>query len=236
MERDSKPDFLPEKVLKVYKSGTDAYYIEIHPVYQRKGDYAIGAGQPLTKKTLQKLLGAAIAEEGDHIWWDNPIMPDCLLSFCVEKYKRHILWWRPKRSVDMLFAEKIGLKDGPVNIPAMLFFSHLDKIRIFALKENKRPTLRTNLYAAPLLNAIADNHLCWGNVSNNVHEIMEIDKEIDTWENYLWNSRFSHGGSAKVTKADIITVYKKIAGTKKQFPVSQLIPQSITVNDLIKEL
>lgn len=233
---NEEADFTPVKVLKVYSGDKDSFYIEVHPVYKTKNEYRVGAGVPLTKKTLQKLLGAAMSSDDKSIWWDNPIMPDCLLSFCAEKYKRHIMWWRPKKIINMTFTEKFSLKDGPIHMPAMLFFSHLDKIRIFAMKENKRPTLRTNLYAAPLLNSIAKNELCWGNVSNKVHEIMEIDKEIITWENYIWNSRFSHGGSAKVTKTDIIPIYKRLIGTDKQFPLKELVNEFIFVNDLIKEL
>ena len=235
MERDSKPDFQPEKVLKVYKSGSDAYYIEVHPVYKRKDQYTLGAGQPLTRKTLQKLLGAAMAEDGDHIWWDNPIMPQCLLSFCVEKYKRHIMWWRPKTVYNMLFADGMSLKSGPVSMPAMLFFVQLDKIRIFALKESKRPTFMTKLFHAPLLNSVENNQLCWGNVSNETHDVLPIDKELGMWEHYLWNSKFSHGGAGTATKHPIIDVYKKI-GHNKPFPLKELVDTGFYVEDLINEI
>jgi PRTRC genetic system protein B len=234
---DHKENFIPAKVLKVYKGEDDTYYIEVHPVYNKKGVFSIGAGMPLTRKTLQKLLGAAMSDGIESIWWDNPIMPECILSFCQEKYKRHIMWWRPARSIEMLFTDTAKLQSGTIRMPAMLFFSHLDKIRIFALKENRRPTLKTTLYAAPLLNSIADNHLCWGNVSNQVHNVIQIDKEIDTWENYLWNSQFSHGGSAKVTKKTaVMTLYKRLLETKKPFPPSELVNTFITVGELLKSL
>lgn len=234
MERYNKPDFLPEKILKVYKSGTNNYYIEVHPVYNKKGKLAIGAGQPLTKKTLHKLIGVAMSDSTENIWWENPIMPQHLLSFCSEKHKRHIMWWRPKGKINMLFSEGMKLTSGLISMPAMFFFVHLDKIRIFALKENKRPILSTKLYHAPLLNVIQDNQLCWGNVSNETHDILPIDKELLMWENYLWNSKFSHAGSAITSKKPIMEIYKSLC-EGKPFPMSELRNTGINVNQLIKD-
>jgi PRTRC genetic system protein B len=231
---DEVRNFDPVNILKMYKNPDKGFYIEIHPVYKQKENYRIGAGKPLTKKTLQKLLGAAMSDDSKNIWWEHPILPECILSFCSEKYKRHILWWRPKTLYQMSFDERLKLKSGLVSMPALLFFSKLDKIKIFALKENKRPTIKTKLFIAPLLNSIADNELCWGNVSNQIHNIMEIDKEINTWENYIWNSNFSHGGSVKATKHSIIEIYQKIG--HKPFPIRELIDTKLIVNDLIEKL
>jgi len=232
--KDGKPDFVPEKILKVYKSGTDAYYIEIHSVYMKKGELAVGAGHPLSKKTLQKLIGVAMSDNTENLWWEHPIMPECLLSFCAEKYKRHIMWWRPKGKVEMLFVDGTKLKSGPVSMPAMLFFVQLDKIKIFALKENKRPTLHTKLYHAPLLNAVAENQLCWGNVRNETNDILPVDKELFMWENYLWNSKFTHAGSAVTSKKPIMDIYKGLC-EGKPFPMKELVDTGIYVKQLIDE-
>lgn len=236
MERQN--DFRPVKVLQVYQSGNN-YYIEIHDVYlntvNTKQEYAMTSGRPLDKKTLRKLLGVSSEKDYTEKIWEKPLIDSGILAFRHEKYSRYILWWRPRKAVHIIFRDDKKVKPGIYKMPAMLFFANLDKLKIFALKENSRPALNTKLYMAPLYNATAGNEMCWGNVYHETEEIIEIDKEMTIWEDALWKSVFTHPG-VTVSKNNLSDIYKKMAKTNGQFPSNELIDSKITINDLIKDL
>jgi len=212
-------DFKPSKVLKVYSSASK-HYIEIHNVYPDKDKYKLGAGSPLTKNVMKKLMSSCMdvteTQSNDIKMFDSSIL------YCVpEKYKRVIVWWRPAKAINMSFTNI--LKDGEIWMPPMLFIVQHDNLSIFAMKENRRPTLHTKLYNAPLLNNVTDNKMCWGSVNISIDASADVNTEVQAWENKLWFSRFAHAGSLKSTNTDIIKLYKSLLNTRKKFPIKELV-------------
>lgn len=221
-------NFIPSKVLKVYKSPADGYYIEIHNVYKykQKEQYHLGSGMPLTRNTMRKLMSSTLS--ADTSQYEDIKIFDKGILYCVhEEYKRVIVWWRPARKIYMHFSQT--LTDGEIWMPPMLFIVKNDDLMIFAMKQNSRPKLNTMLYNAPLLNNISENKMCWGSANIKLKASSDVNTEIQAWENRLWMSRFAHAGNLKATKTtDIIKLYKDLLKTKRKFPVSELVSANKT--------
>ena len=228
-------DFQPCNVLKIYRQEfNDNYYIEIHGViYNRAtGESILGAGRPLQKKTFQRLLGTA-GDDNYNSSFQNILLSPRLLACEPIKYKRHILWYDPAGSKEILFTKEIKLEDGIYSMPALLYFVSLDKIKVFAMKTgNKRPGLHSNLYFAPLFNQIESHEFCWGNVKKDVSAINEIDSEMNAWDAFLWNSRFSEYNTS-VTKKSLTMIYKKVKNKVNKFPNEELIDTKLTIKTLL---
>ena len=231
-----RQDFAPEKVLKVYKQiFKNNYYIEIHNVTKKNqsdNEFELGPGRALTKRTFRKLLGAAYSSEISS-YFEGMLLDPRLLACEPVKHKRYIIWYDPAKTREISFTENNALKSGLYSMPALLYFVIGDTIRVFAMKTNKhRPVITTKLYHAPVMNRVSDYQLCWGSVKCETSHIDEIDAEMNAWENFLWNSRFSHGGGFTATKDPINKIYKSVFGGKKSFPSAQLQDTKLTITDL----
>lgn len=233
-----RQDFAPDKVLKVYKQiFKNNYYIEIHNVtkkMQSDSEFELGPGRTLTKRTFQKLLGAAYSNEIS-TYFEGMLMDPRLLACEPVKHKRYIIWYDPVQVREINFTENNILKSGMYSLPALLYFVMGDTIRVFAMKTGKRrPAIDTKLYHAPIMNRVSDYQLCWGSVKCEVAHIDEIDAEMKAWENFLWNSRFSHTGGAAASKTSMTKIYQSTFEGRKAFPIAELRDTKLTIIDLFK--
>ena len=240
MERtQNKKPFLPEKIIKVYQQAMISnYYLEIADVIHAKpkpdgnwpkpDEFHVGAFRPLGKNTIRRIAGAA----SDHKIEDltrNAFLDPGLLRFSPFYHNRHILWYRPATQKELVF-RKESLK---VWMPAMLYFVVFDNLRIFALKSNSRPTLKTQLFIAPIMNLSGPYGICWGSVKVT-HEIKEIDTEMQFWEDRLWTSTFAHVGH-RCSKSEIMSLYRESAKYNSKFPKKELIRLDMTVLDILQK-
>lgn len=222
-------EFVPKALLKIYRNEDNHSYIEVHNVINGK---EILPGAPLTKKALSNLIG--IAEDNNNInSFSKSFVPQNLLSVEFKLYKRHILWYLKKGIYDLKF-QGIKLKDGRYPMPALLFFVVHGDLKIFALRTgNTRPKLDTQLYHPPIFNT-SGNGLCWGNVRKD-NEQIEIDEEMDRWENLFWNSKFTIHGPGIIKSENLFSLYKSLYGGKKSFPVKELVKTKLTIHSLLKK-
>jgi len=228
-------DFVPCKIIKVYQQqNKDNYYLELHNVIRDKNTnkLMVGSGRPLQRKTMGRLLSAVHSNEVNS-YFKKPLIDIRLLSCEPLKYKRHILWYDKPMLHPMIFSDRFGLEDGKYHFPAMLYFVSMDTIRFFAMKTgNKRPVLSTKLYHAPMFNTINDNTICWGSVKKDTSGITEIDSEMDAWDTFIWQSKFSHGGNGVTTKEDLVKIFKKTKDGNRKFPLTSLIDTKMVLGDL----
>jgi len=236
--KEDEHNFYPCHILKIYRQDfKDKYYIEIHNVMREKTTDigTLSAGRPLQKKTFQRLLGSASDIE-QKSYFQNILLDPRLLACEPAKFKRHILWYDKAGPKRMIFTKDVKTKTGMYSMPALLYFAYLDKIKIFAMKTgNKRPDQYTKLYFAPLFNQIENHELCWGSVKKDTSEIEEIDKEVEAWDNYLWQSRFSEYGGIKVAERAIHVIYKEIKNGTNKFPGKDLRDADLTITGLFNK-
>ncbi len=59
-----------------------------------------------------------------------------------------VLWYTRSQERQMHFISSLGLPNGRANIPAMLWYADKEKLSVFALKDNRRPSEKTALHYA----------------------------------------------------------------------------------------
>jgi PRTRC genetic system protein B len=231
-----KEVFIPTNILTVYSRGSDrAYYIEASDVINKKGKYVPGPGRPITKEVMRNLINTVFDDRSEkkNCLKDNYI-GEHILFFVPETHNRRIVWYRKAMQIQMIFSSKLNIPKAKIWMPAMLFNVSIGHLSIYALTQNKRPTLTTKLYHPPLLNLISENTLCWGGVRTKIPEGITIDDEIKLWEDYLWKSEFSHAGSAPSTRTDILKLLRNIAKTEEKFPLTELKSTGKTLKTILK--
>lgn len=157
-----------------------------------------------------------------------------ILFFVPESHNRRIVWYRKAMQIQMIFSSKLNIPKAKIWMPAMLFNVSIGHLSIYALTQNKRPTLITKLCHPPLLNLISGNTLCWGGVRTKIPEGITIDDEIKLWEDYLWKSEFSHAGAGISTKTDIVKLLRKLGKSGEKFPTDQLLSTNQTLRSILK--
>ena len=210
------------------RNGHDEYYIEAHNVLNGKNGYHLGAGRPLSKKAMRRIIGT-VAEQKIEKFTKSMLLPETLLQFSPLYHERHIVWYQPQKQYTLIFRKK-KMK---LWMPAMLYAVVFDQFFLFSLKSNKRPTPASRLYVAPVMNLIDSTKMCWGSVSTK-HDLQAIDQEMNFWEDRLWNSAFAHIGSV-CSKHEITSIYKDLERSGKKFPKAELIYTNMTLGQFIKD-
>lgn len=159
----------------------------VHDVSTVHGRLTIQQGSPITVDALQALatgLGRKL---------ENCLLDERILSVSLGR----MLWWAPQARRRIWFnsadkEKKATMKKVNGKIvahPALLFAAEGSNLRVFALAENKRPTLGTKLYRAPYWNLNQTGLMCQGNVTLPSIASPALMKDF---ESGFFNSSFSH--------------------------------------------
>lgn len=220
-----KNDFVLEKVLKVYKQQpNNNYYIEMHGIMQSN---KLGPGRALTRSAMVKIVGA-VNVKANAEYFSQPLLDPRLLAVDPIKHKRHIIWYDKPKIRELLFIDGHSLKTGMYSTPGFIYFLHLGKFRCFAIKNpRQRPDLMTQLYHPPLFNTIGDFQFCWGSVKTRGQKSDHVEVEMKQWEEFLWNSRWSHGQNVYEK------LYKATDHGKKPFNTRTLASAHMNLKTLI---
>lgn len=190
--------FVPQMALIVYacQDGYEKYYIESRPIL----DGNMGAGAPLTEKTynlMVKGLEDKQKKKKEQILSIGGAIPECLLYFNYEPERLKLIWHRPAEQRVMHFAENLHIPEGPAMVPPMLYVAEKGGLKVFALKDNKRPGEKTKLYIPPFHNCSSSGSVCLGSAKAKYPERLEYAKLMEYYEQLFWGSNFTHNGAAE---------------------------------------
>jgi PRTRC genetic system protein B len=144
------------------------------------------------------------------------------------------VWQTAPQEVNLFFAKTLGITCGKAKVPALIWKATKDNLFIYALKEEKKPSEKTILYHAPFFNIYQDGRVCMGTVDIEINHKCFLEEFIQQWEEYFWNSYFSHliDGYSPV-KANIVQLWQGQVNSGKDFPKEVLIKNGKTIKDLI---
>ena len=72
-----------------------------------------------------------------------------------------------------------------------------------------------------------------GTVSVDIKNSASVEEFTQAWEDYFFNSYFSHSLSANLTKKNIVSLWKDLIGTDKPFPKEVLKKNNKTLKNLL---
>lgn len=233
--------YIPQKAILIYQSiyekenesrESTGIYVESYDIGE-KGN-PINA-HPLTIKemlALSEVLQSA-KELQTNYFTSRGLLPDNVLHLEATE-TGSIIWYTPTQAVNLFFASALGIPGGKAFVPAMIWKADRENLSVFALKDNKKPTIHTKLYHAPFFNVYQNGRVCMGTVDVEVQQERCLEDFMTKWEGYFWNSYFSHlmEGFTPV-KGNIVLLWKQLIRTNEPFPVSVLKPNRQTVENLL---
>ncbi|WP_312304055.1 PRTRC system protein B [Chryseobacterium sp.] len=131
--------------------------------------------------------------------------------------KGSVIWYTKAKKAKLFFTESLEIPNGIASIPAMLWMASKQHLTVFTLISDKRPTEKTALYHAPFFNVYENGNVCMGTVNVDIKKSASVEEFIRAWENYFFNSRFSHLNH-NPTNSNCVNLWKELVNTDKTFP------------------
>jgi PRTRC genetic system protein B len=130
--------------------------------------------------------------------------------------------------------KRLGIPSGKAHVPAMVWKATKEQLYVYAIKEKRRPDEQTKLFDAPYFNLHEDGMVCMGTVQVEFEEDCCLEDFIERWEQYFWNSKFSHliHHYSPVT-GNIVQLWQGLIGQDKPFPIELLKKNDLILKDII---
>lgn len=145
----------------------------------------------------------------------------------------YAVWTTPAMKVDLFFTRDLGLTDGSYPLPPLLWKADREHLWVYALASTKKLLPSTKLLRSPFFNVYNDGKVCMGDVDIEIDKNLGLEKFMQSWQSYFFNSKFSHViGNTSPIEGNIIQFWQGLNNQKK-FPVEFLLPHSQTIKNLI---
>jgi PRTRC genetic system protein B len=117
----------------------------------------------------------------------------------------------------------------------LLWYATKQELTLFALAANRRPCEGTPLYHAPFFNVNQNGTVCMGTVDVNIKKSSSLEEFIAAWENYFFNSYFSHlMHNHNPVNGNCVSLWKNLIETGKPFPKAMLKKNSRTLKNIVR--
>ena len=192
---------------------------------------------PLTEKeakTLVKALNTKTQKEKSKDFLKpKGILPTNILQINPSE-NGSVLWFTKSMKKQLYFTENLEISNGRAEVPAMLWFANKRSLKIFALSSNQRPTEKTSLFYAPFFNVYENGNVCMGTVDVHIQNSTSLEEYIKNWENYFFNSYFSHlMNEHNPIKGNFVNLWKSLINVDKPFPKEALKKANRTLKNLL---
>ena len=192
---------------------------------------------PLTEREAKELIKALTIniqkEKNQDFLKLKGILPTHILQINPSE-NGAVLWFTKSMKRQLYFTENLEIPNGMAEVPAMLWFANKRSLKIFALANSRRPTEKTGLFYAPFFNVYEDGNVCMGTVDVNFQNSTSLEEFTEKWENYFFNSYFSHlMNEHNPIKGNCVSLWKSLINTEKQFPKEILKKANRTLKNLL---
>ncbi|MDR6513676.1 PRTRC system protein B [Chryseobacterium camelliae] len=216
----------------VFYQGNSGYTESYVEYFDMKNGLPINP-HPITVLEGQRLATALqVKEENMNVLRSDGILPNNLLSFDA---KSSAIVWFTKAGVRELFFDKnLGIQSGKAHIPPLVWIADRKTLHLYALSSNRKPTLNTPLLYAPFFNVYQNGSVCMGTVDIATAETGSVNELMMLWENYFFNSYFSHLMSGhNPVNGNCVMLWENLIGTGKSFPSEMLLKTTKKLKDIL---
>ena len=225
----------PKSALVFYESldKNATMYVE-HFDMDRNGN-PINA-HPLTVNEAKELAKSLhTEEEKDKTFLQSKGILSTNILNIIPSQNGSVLWYTQSQERQMYFVKKLEIPNGKAKIPAMLWFANKERLSVFALTSDKRPTEKTPLYYAPFFNVYEDGSVCMGTVNIHIKNSASVEEFTKSWEDYFFNSYFSHLlDNYNPINENCVNLWKKLIKTGETFPVGVLKKNNKTLKNVLR--
>lgn len=222
----------------VEQDASFSFYVETHPVENKDGVPLLLEGKPLSINTINELVKVFADKKINEKLIPLELIPQELLYFSPQR--ECVIWHIPAEKRCLFFSKNLNIPSGEYFCPALLFSANgMKSLKVFALKSNNRPSLKSKVYIAPFFNIYEDGKVCTGNVKIP-KQTPDVPSVIRFWEKAFFNSEFSESiGFRRVVKSgNLAILWRKMMREQSRFPKNELLlhPRFKTLDDLFDSL
>jgi len=146
----------------------------------------------------------------------------------------YAIWYTPAQNRQLYFKESLNIPNGKASVPALVWRANRTGLWLYALTDDTDINTKTTLCRAPFFNTGQDGRVCMGNVNVNLPANCSLEEFMSLWEDYFFNSYFSHLLGSNPVKGNIVQLWQKLVGKRKDFPTDQLTQLPHTLKKLIQ--
>lgn len=226
--------YYPKSALVFYETtGTETTDMYVEHFDMDESGTPINA-HPLTVKEAEMLAKTLQTDEERSRAFLKPkgILPTNILHINPSD-KGAVIWYTKAQQRQLYFVNGLGIPNGTAQVPPMLWVADKSSLAVFALATNRRPTEKTPLHYAPFFNIYEKGNVCMGTVSIDIKNSASVEEFTKAWEDYFFNSYFSHSLCGNLTKKNIINLWNDLINTDKPFPKEVLKKNNKTLKNLL---
>jgi PRTRC genetic system protein B len=224
----------PVKAFVVYEKNNADKTIYVEAYDMDKNGYPINA-HPLSLRESTQLANALDTSDELKRNFLKPLglLPNNVL-YINTNHDGYAIWHTPSQRVDLFFVNSLAIPNGKASVPPLLWKASKNTLWIYAMDINTEINEQTPLSHAPFFNLYEDGRVCMGTVSISIKTDCLLEEFILQWEQYFFNSYFSHLIPDKSpVKGNIIQLWQKLVNSRKQFPIKLLIKNGLTLKKLL---
>lgn len=191
----------------------------------------MGAGHPLDVRVITNLLKTVdrYAHDSTSMVSLHGEIPENLLyaSTNIDSYK--LVWYRKPEIRMFYFVEGLGIPNGEVMVPGLVYQTDGRSLHIYAYKGSKPKKL---LYKAPFFNT--NNGVCLGSGKMAKPKDQTYRNWMAYWEDMFWKTEFSHLLGGNPVKGNLSIIMKDCIEHHKPFPMASLVRSKTNLQSLFK--
>lgn len=190
---------------------------------------------PLTVSEAKVLARALHTDKEKNIAFLKPkgILPTNILHINPSE-NGTVLWYTKAQQRQLYFANSLQMPNGKAQVPPMVWYASKNSLSVYALASERRPTAKTPLHYAPFFNVYEKGGVCMGTVSIEIKNSASVEEFTTAWEEYFFNSYFSHSLGRDNIKGNCISLWKKLIQTGEAFPKEVLKKNNRTLKNLLQ--
>lgn len=216
----------PQMAIIVYSNNGKDIYLEQRDIENGR----MCEGRPLTKKCITEIIQALAEDSKDIEIGYHGVIPKTLLYADTTTGSKKLVWYNPPQERMMYFTQNMGIPDGKVKLPGVVFIVDNGKMKCYAFK-GKSP--KDALYLAPFFN-VSSEYVCLGSAKTQKPRNLTFQEEIDYWEKLFWGSEFSHMLGNNPIDGNLATITKNCIKTGEPFPTKVLKKHDKSLKDYLK--
>lgn len=207
------------------------YYVESYDI-DAKG-HPINA-HPLSEAEAKALAKALYTSSDKQTSFLQPegLLPENVL-YIKPSSSGHAIWYTPPQQRQVHFIEKLDIPSGMAHIPGLIWKADKKRLMLFAVEADRKPTLTTQLFAAPFFNVYKEGGVCMGTVDVKISSSISLESFMTAWENYFFNSYFSHTIQTNATVDNIVFLWKSLVEEQIPFPKESLVKLNKTLKSIL---
>lgn len=194
-------------------------------------DGKFGAGKPLEIETLANIMKTVskYVHKNTMLVTMHGRVPSNLLYTSTSMESHKMIWWRGPEQRMMYFSDKLGIENGKMWVPGLIYVANGRRLNVYAFK-GKKP--KDVLYMAPFFNIYTDGGVCLGSAKVQKPKENTFENWIAYWEDMFWKSEFAAIIGQNPVRQNLSLVTKKCIETGCQFPAGELVKLDRNFNSL----